>query len=231
MTQYQPHTADSAAVLKLDDLHYQIRRNPIISGLSLSLDTGEILCLLGASGCGKTTVLKLIAGLISPDSGSIHISGQQVDGAIYVPTQDRNIGFVFQDYALFPHMTAAENIAFGLNQLTQSEQIDRMQACLALVDLQGYAERYPHELSGGQQQRVAVARALAPEPDIVLMDEPFSNIDSHLKANIIDELKTLFKRQGITAVFVTHSDTEAERFADKIVKMEAGKVVGLSTGR
>ena len=225
MNQLQQATSQPTPVLELEDIHYQIKHTRIISGLSLTLNAGEILCLLGASGCGKTTVLKLIAGLISPDRGSIRIAKQLVDGATYVPTQARNIGFVFQDYALFPHMTVAENIAFGLNKLGKREQTDIVKRCLALVDMSNFAERYPHELSGGQQQRVAVARALAPNPKIILMDEPFSNIDSHLKANIIQELKSIFKAQGVTVIFVTHSQTEASMFADKTVKMEAGQVV------
>lgn len=221
MTQEIPEPMNAVPILQLDNIHYQLQQNTIISGFSLSLVAGEILCLLGASGCGKTTILKLISGLISPDSGEIKIAGQSVDGSTYVPTQVRNIGFVFQEHALFPHMTVAQNIAFGLNQLAKSQRTARIQECLKLVDLQDYAERYPHELSGGQQQRAAVARALAPEPRIVLMDEPFSNIDSYLKANIMTELKLIFKTQGITVIFVTHSLAEANIFADKIVEIKS----------
>ncbi len=225
MSQHQhQHQAIDAPVLKLENLNYQIEGNQILSQLSLELNAGEILCLLGASGCGKTTVLKLVAGLLKPDSGNILIAGQHVEGKQFVPTQGRNIGFVFQDYALFPHMTVIENIAFGLNQFSSHQQNSRVSECLKLVDLAGYGHRYPHELSGGQQQRVAVARALAPKPSIVLMDEPFSNIDSHLKGTIMTELRSIFKAQGVTAIFVTHSQQEAKMFADSVVEMDAGTI-------
>ncbi|RYV03932.1 hypothetical protein SOPP22_01860 [Shewanella sp. OPT22] len=223
MTQDQQQMID-APVLKLENLHYHIEGNQIVSELSLSLNAGEILCLLGASGCGKTAVLKLVAGLLKPNRGNIVIAGQCVEGKQFVPTQQRNIGFVFQDYALFPHLTVAENISFGLNQQPKKQQAERVKECLRLVDLQNYHERYPHELSGGQQQRVAVARALAPKPKILLMDEPFSNIDCHLKSSIMEELRMIFKAQGVTVIFVTHSQQEAKTFADKVAEMESGTI-------
>ncbi len=164
-------------------------RPPAVDGLTLTVESGQILALLGPSGCGKTTTLRLIAGFELPDDGEVAIAGRvMADGQrkISVPPEERGIGIVFQDYALFPHLTVEENVGFGLHALARDRRGERVLAVLNLVGLAEFAHRYPHELSGGQQQRVAVARALAPSPALILLDEPFSNLDADLRAQMRD---------------------------------------------
>ncbi len=185
-----------------------------------------LLVLLGSSGCGKTTLLRLAAGLERPESGEIWINGAlAAGGSAWIPPEQRQIGMVFQDYALFPHLTAKQNIAFALNGLRGRARAERIAEMLALVGLHGHADRYPYQLSGGQQQRVALARALAPAPLIVLLDEPFSNLDAGLRKTMREEVRRILIEAGATAIFVTHDQEEAMRIGDEIAIMHAGKVV------
>jgi iron(III) transport system ATP-binding protein len=189
----------------------------------LCVERGEFVALLGPSGCGKTTLLRLIAGFELPDAGEIAIEDRPVAGpGTFVPPERRHVGIVFQDYALFPHLTVAENVGFGVNR---SHRAGRMLELLRLVGLSGYERRYPHELSGGEQQRVALARALAPRPSVVLLDEPWSNIDPLLRAAMRDELAEILRAIEVTVLFVTHDREEAFSIADRIALMRAGRVV------
>ncbi|GLR91838.1 ABC transporter ATP-binding protein [Bradyrhizobium iriomotense] len=201
---------------------------PSVSDLSFSLGQGELLGLLGPSGCGKTTTLRMISGLVQATSGKIKVGGQDVTG---LPTYRRNMGVMFQSYALFPHMTIAENVAFGL-QMRKARHADiakRVESALAMVHLSGVAERKPRELSGGQQQRVALARALVIEPDILLLDEPLSNLDAKLRDNMRGEIRDIQQRLRMTTVFVTHDQTEAMAICDRIIVMNRGKLEQIGT--
>jgi iron(III) transport system ATP-binding protein len=194
--------------------------------INFSVEKGKILALVGESGSGKTTLLRLISGLEIPDSGFIYLNGKTLfDKDQFVPPEKRNIGYVFQDYALFPHMSVKENIRFGIDRLTTTEQQQRIEKMLDLVNLSEYAERYPNELSGGEQQRVALARALAMQPDVLLLDEPFSNLDFIKREHLKTELKSILQKTHTTAVFVTHDTAEALFLADKIVVMKEGKIL------
>jgi iron(III) transport system ATP-binding protein len=194
-----------------------------VRNADLCVERGELLALLGPSGCGKTTLLRLLAGFERPDTGELKIAGARVAGtAVWVPPERRRVGIVFQDYALFPHLTVAENICFGV---TRSRRAGRLAELLALVGLEGAGRRYPHELSGGQQQRVALARALAPEPSVVLLDEPWSNIDPVLRASMRDELARILRAIAVTVVLVTHDREEAFSIADRIALMRSGTIV------
>ncbi|WP_349630615.1 ABC transporter ATP-binding protein [Bradyrhizobium sp. KB893862 SZCCT0404] len=194
-----------------------------MSDLSFSLGQGELLGLLGPSGCGKTTTLRMISGLVQATSGKIKVGGQDVTR---LPTYRRNMGVMFQSYALFPHMTIAENVAFGLQmrKVKQSDIAKRVESALAMVHLAGVAERKPRELSGGQQQRIALARALVIEPDILLLDEPLSNLDAKLRDSMRNEIREIQQRLRMTTVFVTHDQTEAMAICDRIVVMNRGKL-------
>ncbi|MBL4740284.1 MAG: ABC transporter ATP-binding protein [Sneathiella sp.] len=191
----------------------------------LEVDAGTILCLLGPSGCGKSTTLRLAAGLDNPEAGNIHINGDRVaGGGVFVPAEDRHVGLVFQDYALFPHLTVLGNIQFGLQKMKAKQRNGIAQSMMEKLDLTGFSEKYPHMLSGGEQQRVALARALAPNPRIMLMDEPFSGLDVVLRNHVRDETVALLKETGTTALLVTHDPEEAMRMADKIVLMKDGRI-------
>ncbi|WP_105900687.1 ABC transporter ATP-binding protein [Vibrio gangliei] len=214
--------------------HYGAKANlvspSVLEKLSLSVQQGEIVCLLGASGCGKTTLLKAIAGLLPLASGEIRLNGQTLDdGEHWLAPEKRNIGLIFQDYALFPHLTVAENVAFGLRDKSTNEKANIVQEMLDLVHLSGLGERYPHQLSGGQQQRVAIARSLACQPDLLLLDEPFSNIDTQVRHGLIRDIRHIFKQQGVTAIFVTHSREEAFAFSDKMAVMNKGVIEQFGT--
>jgi iron(III) transport system ATP-binding protein len=199
---------------------------PVLQDISLRIEAGALVCLLGPSGCGKTTLLRLIAGFEEPDTGTIQLGGQPVSrpGHVMAP-EKRRVGMVFQDYALFPHMTVSQNILFGLFRRPASHCKRRLAELLAMVDLTGMAERYPHELSGGQQQRVALARALAPGPQLLLLDEPFSNLDVNLRRQLRQEMQEVLRRTDMTTVLVTHDQEEALSLADTLAILDQGRVV------
>jgi len=202
----------------------------VISNLSFSVKKGEIFTLLGPSGCGKSTILRLVAGLETPTSGTIKIDGVTVfDSKINLPAEKRKIGLVFQDYALFPHLTVFENIVFGLYGQKGKYKKQKANELLEIVNLVGYDKRYPHELSGGQQQRVALARALAKEPALLLMDEPFSNLDTSLREKMRLEIYEIIKKTHTTAIFVTHDQGEALALSDKIAFLDSGKMTQVGT--
>jgi iron(III) transport system ATP-binding protein len=206
-------------------------RPPAVDDLSFSLETGRILALLGPSGCGKTTTLRLIAGFEVPETGEIAIGGRIVAraGEAGVPPEERSVGVVFQDYALFPHLSVEANIAFGVSRLPRPERRARVARMLDLVGLGDLGRRYPHELSGGQQQRVAAARALAPAPTLLLLDEPFSNLDADLRAQMRDEVQKILRATGTTAIFVTHDQEEAFTIADEVGVLNRGRLEQLAT--
>jgi len=215
--------------LELDDLSvvYDGARDghPAVAGVSLSLEAGRIGCLLGPSGCGKTTVLKAIAGFQPVRGGLVRLGGTVLSGpGIHVQPERRRVGMMFQEYALFPHLSAAENVAFGLRRRPAPERRARVAELLALVDLADAGERYPHQLSGGQQQRIALARALAPEPALLLLDEPFSNLDGATRERLSVEVRDILHRAGQTAMLVTHHHSEARTLADDIGTMHNGRL-------
>jgi iron(III) transport system ATP-binding protein len=189
---------------------------------SLEIGRGEFVALLGPSGCGKTTLLRLIAGFEAPDAGTVRLGEDLVAGGAWVPPERRHVGMVFQDYALFPHLTVARNVGYGL---PRSGRAVRVAEALDLVGLSRLGDRYPHELSGGQQQRVALARALAPEPAVVLLDEPWSNIDPVLRSSMREELASILRATGVTVLLVTHEQEEAFSLADRVALMRDGAVV------
>jgi iron(III) transport system ATP-binding protein len=196
-----------------------------VHDISLRVGEGEVLALVGESGSGKTTLLRMIAGLEVPTAGEIEIGNRVVAGnRLWIPPEHRGVGLVFQDYALFPHLTVERNVAYGLARRPRHERRERTEEVLALVGLEGLGDRYPHELSGGQQQRVALARALAPEPTIILLDEPFSNLDAALKARLRDEVGDLVRRSGTTAIFVLHDSEDALALGDRIAIMRDGTI-------
>jgi iron(III) transport system ATP-binding protein len=194
---------------------------------TLAVERGELFAVLGPSGCGKTTLLRLIAGFERPDSGRLDVAGETMaDPGAWVPPERRRIGMVFQDYALFPHLSVAQNVAFGLPRAARRKGVSgRALTVLELVGLQHKAQRYPHELSGGERQRVALARALAPEPEVVLLDEPFSSLDATLRAGLRREVELILREADASAVFVTHDQEEALSLADRVAVMRDGNVV------
>lgn len=198
----------------------------VVQNVSMRLAQGEIGCLLGPSGCGKTTLLRSIAGFEPVRAGEIALQGQTVASPTQsMPPQLRDIGMVFQDHALFPHLNVGENIGFGLHRIPKAERTVRVQAMLALVGLEGMGQRWPHELSGGQQQRVALARALAPKPSLLLMDEPFSSLDTTMRETIAREVRVILKQAKATALMVTHDQNEAFAMADNIGVMARGQLM------
>lgn len=216
-------TNPTLPVLSLDRIAHHYGARATVDGLSLELAAGSICCLLGPSGCGKTTVLRCIAGFERVSAGEIRIDGERVSGhGRHVPPERRRIGMVFQDYALFPHLDVERNVAFGLRG-ADGDRL-RVQQLLDTVGLAAAAHRFPHELSGGQQQRVALARALAPRPRLLLLDEPFSNLDIELREQLAAEVRAILKESGTTAVFVTHDQHEAFAIADEIAVMADGRI-------
>jgi iron(III) transport system ATP-binding protein len=193
-----------------------------VEGADLCVERGEFVALLGPSGCGKTTLLRLIAGFERPDAGTVAIDGRQVAGPTWVPPERRHVGMVFQDYALFPHLSVAENVGFGLHRAGRARRVSE---ALDFVGLGGLDDRYPAELSGGQQQRVALARALAPRPGVVLLDEPWSNIDPLMRAVMRDELCSILRAADVTVLLVTHEREEAFSLADRIALMQNGTII------
>jgi ABC-type Fe3+/spermidine/putrescine transport system ATPase subunit len=215
-------------MLRLDALTRRFGETLAVDGVSLDVASGEFLTLLGPSGCGKTTTLRMIAGFERPTAGRVEIAGRDVTR---LSPQGREVGMVFQSYALFPHLDVGENVAFGLRSrgVRGAAVAERVERALALVELSGYAARRVQALSGGQQQRVALARALAPEPPLLLLDEPLSNLDAALRERTRDELRALLKRLGMTAVFVTHDQEEAFALSDRVAVLEAGRLRQLGT--
>jgi iron(III) transport system ATP-binding protein len=194
-----------------------------VADASLCVDRGGIVAVLGPSGCGKTTLLRLIAGFERPDAGTVEVAGRTVAGpGTWIPPEERRVGMVFQDYALFTHLTVAQNVGFGLQRRTRAERVREL---LSAVGLDGLDRRYPHELSGGQQQRVALARALAPAPELILLDEPWSNVDPFLRETLRGEVAEIIRSLDVTAVLVTHDREEAFSVADRIALMRDGTVV------
>jgi iron(III) transport system ATP-binding protein len=214
------------AALEIDAIDFGYPgHGPVCRGLSLALADGEIGCLLGPSGCGKTTVLRCIAGLEPVDGGEIRLHGQVVSRrGRTAPPEARRVGFVFQDYALFPHLTVAANVAFGLRGMEAAPRTARVAELLDAVGMAGAGNRHPHELSGGQMQRVALARALAPRPQLLLLDEPFSNLDVDLRERLSIEVRAILKGLGATALLVTHDQHEAFAMADGVGVMNAGAI-------
>jgi iron(III) transport system ATP-binding protein len=218
--------------LLIEKLNFDYQGNKVIDDLSLTIEKNEIVCLLGASGCGKTTTLKAVAGLIKPTSGLIKISNKTFnDKKSFIAPEKRNIGMMFQDYALFPHLTVSQNIGYGLLSKDKKANSVRINEMLSLVKLEGFGERFPHQLSGGQQQRVAIARALAYKPSILLLDEPFSNIDHQVRFQLIEDIRRIIKDQQVSAIFVTHSKDEAFAFSDQLAIMNEGKIIQQGTAK
>ncbi|AVO34011.1 ABC transporter ATP-binding protein [Ottowia oryzae] len=207
------------------DVRYPGAERPAVLGATLGLRAGDIGVLIGPSGCGKTTLLRAVAGLERVSAGEIRLGDEVVSSArVHVAPERRRIGMVFQDYALFPHLDVAHNVGFGLKHLAAAERRARVAEVLALVDLTGSEKRFPHELSGGQQQRVALARAMAPSPRLLLLDEPFSNLDVDLRERLAHELRGILKAAGATALFVTHDQLEAFAIGDQIGVMQQGRL-------
>lgn len=201
-----------------------------VKDVSLSLEKGEIGCLLGPSGCGKTSLLRAIAGFEPVASGEIYIHGNAVSSvSINTPPEHRNVGMVFQDFALFPHLNVRRNIAFGIAAMNRTKQQKRVEELLNLVGLSGHEMAYPHELSGGQQQRVALARAMAPAPAVLMMDEPFSGLDSELREQLASEIRQILKESHVTAILVTHDQNEAFAMADRIALLREGRIAQIDT--
>lgn len=217
---------DAETVLELEGVSKRYGEETAVADLSLSVRDGELLTFLGPSGCGKTTTLRMIAGLDQPDAGRITVGGETVaDSNSFVEPEGRDIGIVFQSFALFPHLTAAENVGFGLVELDADEREKRVAELLDLVGLEAHAESRPSELSGGQKQRIALARSLAPEPEILLLDEPFSNLDVDLRVEMREEVRQILKEAGVTGISVTHDQEEAMSISDRVVVMNEGRLM------
>jgi iron(III) transport system ATP-binding protein len=230
-TQSTDQKKEKPVMVKLHELTHCLSPNKCkstcwhLGPVSLTIHEGEVLAVVGPSGSGKTTLLRVIAGLESSKSGKLFIDDQIVFSEnTFVPPEQRKVGMVFQDHALFPHMTVRQNILFGVKHWKKDDQDRRLFELENLLGLRDYINRYPHELSGGQQQRVAVARTLAPKPKVILLDEPLSNIDADLRTFLAQELKSVIKQTGTTAVWVTHDQTEALDLADRIIVMNEGKI-------
>ena len=212
-------------LLQVENLRHAYGKQEVVRGLSFSLARGAIGCLLGPSGCGKTTVLRCIAGFEGIREGEIRLAGKVVSGGgVMLPPERRRVGMVFQDYALFPHLPVSGNIAFGLHAMEAPERVARVAQLAQLVGLSASLDKYPHEISGGQQQRVALARALAPRPELLLLDEPFSNLDVDLRERLSLEVRDIIKASGATAVLVTHDQQEAFAMADEIGVLHQGRL-------
>lgn len=214
--------------VEIEDLSFKYKNSSeyVLKEVDFGVEKGEIVCILGESGSGKSTVLRLIAGLEEPNRGTIKINEQViVDNQTFVLPENRGIGVVFQDYALFPHMTVAQNILFGIKNKDKDYKKNRLKEVLKLVGLEELKQRYPYQLSGGQQQRIALARALAIEPSLIVMDEPFSNLDASLQSRIREELERIIKKAGVTSIFVSHDKDDAMSIADKIIVLKGGEIV------
>jgi iron(III) transport system ATP-binding protein len=213
----------SKSYLKCVDLCKSFDNKNVLDNLSLEINQGDIISILGPSGCGKSTLLRLIAGFDSPESGEISINNKVMfSKSKKVDPQDRKVGFVFQDLALFPHLSVKANISFGLKK---DENINRLSEMLALLEIEDLKDKFPHEISGGQKQRVAIARALAPKPQLLLLDEPFSSLDTDLKDRILKDIKKIIKGEGITTLLVTHSKDEAKILSDNYGILNDGAAI------
>ncbi|MGE3364391.1 MAG: ABC transporter ATP-binding protein [Rhizobiaceae bacterium] len=202
-----------------------------LDSISLAVDSGEIVCLVGQSGCGKSTLLRLIAGVDRPDAGRIILNGEEIAGPrSYREPEERRIGLMFQDYALFPHLSVVDNILFGLKKMPRGQALLRCEAIVAKLGISHLKSRFPHMLSGGEQQRVALARALAPQPSVLLMDEPFSNLDRKLRDGVRDETLGLLRELGTTVIIVTHDPEEALSIGDRVVLMRSGQIAQSGSG-
>lgn len=218
--------------LRLDRVTKNFGRVLAVDQVSFELARGEVLALLGPSGCGKSTILRLIAGFERPDAGAVFIGGHSVATPWQqLAPERRQVGMVFQDYALFPHLTVQQNVAFGLRDLPRSKRFHRAEQLLEQVGLAGLGRRYTYELSGGQQQRVALARAMAPNPALLLLDEPFSNLDTALRQRMREEIRAILKESDITAIIVTHDQKDAFVVADRIAVMNQGKLLQVDTAQ
>ncbi len=218
--------------LELNDVvkRYSPDGPPAVDNVSLQVAPGEIMSIVGPSGCGKTSTLRLIAGFERPDSGSITLNGNTVaNHAAWVPAERRGVGMVFQDYALFPHLSVRDNVAFGLKGRPRREAETNVAHLMELVGLAGLADRYPHELSGGERQRAALARALAPEPVLILLDEPFSSLDADRRASVREQVRAILRSRSATAVFVTHDQEEALFMGDRIAVIDRGQIQQIGT--
>jgi iron(III) transport system ATP-binding protein len=217
-------------LLEVKNINCDFKDHRVVKDLSLHVNEGDLLCLLGPSGCGKTTVLRAIAGFQPVTNGEILLRGETVASTTHSrPPEKRHIGMVFQDYALFPHMNVSDNIGFGLREMDDKQRQARVEEMLSVVGMDKFGHRYIHELSGGQQQRVALARALAPKPDLVLLDEPFSNLDVEMRDYLSQEVRRILKSQGATGILVTHDQMEAFAVGDHIGVMVNGRIVQRDT--
>ena len=217
----------SELMLRISSLSYKVQKKIILNEISFEVKTGEIICLLGPSGCGKTSTLRLIAGLERPLSGSISIADQNVtNDGIFIEPHKRKVGFLFQDFALFPHLTAKQNIEWALTKTSNNRQVEEL---FEQINMVGHEHKYPHELSGGEQQRIALARSIASNPRVLLLDEPFSSLDTNLRNEIRDYTTQLLKQMGITAIIVTHDPDEAMLIADRIILMNKGEITQIGS--
>jgi iron(III) transport system ATP-binding protein len=222
--------ATIAARLTYENVTHRYGHAVAVRDFSLDIAPGEIVCLLGHSGCGKTTLLRLAAGVEEPGEGRILLNGQEASGpSRFLPPEKRHVGLMFQDFALFPHLTNLQNVMFGLKALPRAEAEREARAALARLGLEHYADAYPHMLSGGEQQRVALARAVVPRPSVLLMDEPFSGLDSRLRDDVRDETLHVLRESRVTTVIVTHDPEEALRMGDRVAVMHAGRLVQVDT--
>ena len=214
-------------MLSVSNLSVSFDDNHVLDGFNLDLQSGDIFALLGDSGSGKSSALRFIAGLESASNGRVALDGNNLslDGNHSVKPELREIGMVFQDYALFPHMTVFQNISFGIDYLSKKEKIERVQALLELISLEGIEKKYPHQLSGGEQQRVSLARSLATSPKLLLLDEPFSSLDKSHRDQLVQEVRVILKKSGVTSILVTHDESEAQAFADKVGTIHKKKLL------
>ncbi|MCV3737744.1 ABC transporter ATP-binding protein [Rhizobium sp. TRM96647] len=219
-----------AAKLSFEDIHHSYHGKETIRGISMSAQPGEVLCLLGPSGSGKTTLLRIAAGIEAQAGGRVLLNDREIAGPkVFLPPERRGVGLMFQDFALFPHMSVLDNVRFGLTAIPKAEAIAEARVALERVGLSHYAEKFPHALSGGEQQRVALARALAPRPAVLLMDEPFSGLDSRLKDSIRADTLAILRHSRATAIVVTHDAEEAMRMGDRIALLRDGRLVQVGT--